>query len=329
MLEVEGLSVEFAWPQGWVRVVDDVSFSIGPGETVGLVGESGSGKSVSALSILGLTRVQGGRIARGSIRFLGRELTSMPEAGLRRIRGNEIGIIFQQPIRSLNPAFTVGEQIAEAVRQHRAVSRDEAWTRAVEMLERVRIPRAAQRAREYPHMFSGGMCQRVMIAMALACDPKLLIADEPTTALDVTIQAKILELMSELQRELGISILFISHDLAVIAQMCDRVAVMYAGQVVETAWAEDLFAAPRHPYTAGLLGAIPKADGARRLATIPGLIPNMGTRFEGCRFAPRCAHRQPGRCDATLPPMTTGEDERTVRCLRAGEISLQPAVAAR
>jgi peptide/nickel transport system ATP-binding protein len=321
MLEVRGLSVEFPWPQGWVRVVDDVSFSIGPAETVGLVGESGSGKSVSALSILGLTRVQGGRIAGGSIRFLGRELTSMPEAELRRIRGNEIGIIFQQPIRSLNPAFTVGEQIAESVRQHRSVSRKQAWARAVEMLERVRIPRAAERAREYPHMFSGGMCQRVMIAMALACDPKLLIADEPTTALDVTIQAKILELMSELQRELGISILFISHDLAVIAQMCDRIAVMYAGQIVETAWAEDLYARPRHPYTAGLLGAIPKADGARRLATIPGVIPSMAARFPGCRFAPRCAYQVTGRCDVTLPQLSAC-DEGTVRCLRATEISL-------
>jgi oligopeptide/dipeptide ABC transporter ATP-binding protein len=194
------------------------------------------------------------------------------------------------------------------------------------MLERVRIPRAPQRAREYPHMFSGGMCQRAMIAMALACGPKLLIADEPTTALDVTIQATILELLNDLQRELGVSILFISHDLAVIAQMCDRVAVMYAGQIVETAWAEDLFAAPRHPYTAGLLASIPKA-GARRLAGIPGVIPTMSGGFSGCRFAPRCAYRVAGRCDTAPPALTPLEDGRPVRCVRAAEISLKPQPA--
>jgi peptide/nickel transport system ATP-binding protein len=322
LLQVAGLSVEFPTGQGWVRVVDDVSFEVGSGETVGLVGESGSGKTVTAQAVLGLSWAQGGRLAGGSIRFDRRELTGLSERELARVRGDRIGMIFQQPVRSLDPAFTVGDQIAEVVRRHRNVSRRAAWQRAVEMLDRVHIGRAAQRARDYPHQFSGGMCQRVMIAMALACEPALLIADEPTTALDVTVQKVVLDVLREVQEGTGISILFISHDLAVIAEMADRVVVMYAGQVVEQGEAEDVFVRLRHPYTEGLLGSIPKV-GDQRLQSIPGSVPIAGRLPAGCRFHPRCPYVDRGRCDVTGPSLEDLGAGRAARCLRVHELTLR------
>ncbi len=275
---------------------------------------------MSALSILGLVGAKGGRVAGGEIHFDGQSLSSCSDDELRSIRGNRIGMIFQQPVRSLNPAFTVGDHIAETVMRHRGLDRRAAWQKAVDLLGRVGIARAAERAGDYPHAFSGGMCQRVMIAMAIACEPALLIADEPTTALDVTVQAHILELLRELRRELGMAILFISHDLAVIAEMCERVVVMYAGQVVEDSPAERLFAAPLHPYTAGLLGSIPGERRVRRLTMIPGSIPSPVVSIAGCRFHPRCAHSEAGRCDRTAPSMMEHEAGRQTRCLRAAEL---------
>jgi peptide/nickel transport system ATP-binding protein/oligopeptide transport system ATP-binding protein len=314
-----------------VPVVTDVSFSVRAGETVGLVGESGSGKTVTAMAALGLTKSQGGRVTHGSVMFEGQELTALPERELSRIRGNRVGMIFQQPIRSLNPAFTVGEHIAETLRRHASMSRKAAWAKAIEMLDRVKIANAAGRASQYPHQFSGGMCQRVMIAMALACDPSLLIADEPTTALDVTVQALVLDLLREIQAETHIAVLFISHDLGVIAEMCERVVVMYAGQAIEAASAESIFVHPRHPYTEGLLGAIPSAVHGRDLVSIPGAVPSPGSWPPGCRFHPRCQYAVAGRCDGDLVPMLAAPNRATslisdsdavVRCVRASELSL-------
>jgi peptide/nickel transport system ATP-binding protein len=322
LLAVTGLSVEFPSERGWVRVVDDVSFEVRAGETVGLVGESGSGKTVSAQAILGLSRAQGGRLAGGSVVFGGRDLTKLKERELAKIRGDRIGMIFQQPMRSLDPAFSVGDQIAEVVRRHRNVSRRAAWRRAVEMLDRVHIDRAAERAGQYPHQFSGGMCQRVMIAMALACEPALLIADEPTTALDVTVQAIVLDMLREIQAETGIAILFISHDLGVIAEISERVVVMYSGQVVEQGDASNVFVRLRHPYTEGLLGSIPKV-GDRRLQSIPGNVPMAGRLPPGCRFHPRCPYAELGRCDVVEPVLERLEDGHAARCVRVHELSLR------
>jgi peptide/nickel transport system ATP-binding protein len=322
LLAVQGLSVEFPAGRGWVRVVDDVSFDIAAGEIVGLVGESGSGKTVSAQAILGLTRAQGGRVGSGSVVFDGRDLTKLKERELANVRGDRIGMIFQQPIRSLDPAFSVGDQIAEVVRRHRGVSRRAAWHRAVEMLERVHIDRAAERAGHYPHQFSGGMCQRVMIAMALACEPSLLIADEPTTALDVTVQAIILDMLREIQADSGIAILFISHDLGVIAEIAERVVVMYAGQVVEAGTAANVFARLRHPYTEGLLASIPNV-GDERLRSIPGSVPMAGRHPSGCRFHPRCPYFAAGRCDIIEPPLEMLDGGHAARCLRARELTLR------
>jgi peptide/nickel transport system ATP-binding protein len=320
LLRVEDLSVSFASRNSRVFAVEGASFDIEAGKTVGLVGESGSGKTVTSLAILGLIQSQGGRVT-GHVEFEGRELVGMKEKDLEEIRGARVGMIFQQASRTLDPAFTVGEQIAETVRRHRGASRKEAWARAVEMLDRVQIPRAADRASEYPHTFSGGMCQRVMIAMALSCEPALLIADEPTTALDVTVQSHILDLIREIQADTGIAVLFISHDLGVIAEMADRVVVMYAGQVVEQASIEDVFLHPRMPYTSGLLGAIPAIGQGRRLVDIPGNVPAPGQAPPGCRFHPRCPHFEPGRCDEVVPPLDLlGGTE--VRCVRADEIEL-------
>ena len=323
LLVVEGLTVEFPMDQGWATVVDDVSFHVAAGESVGLVGESGSGKTVSSLALLGLTSRTGGRVKSGSIRFLGRELVRCPERELRRLRGQEIAMIFQQASRSLNPAYTVGDQISETIRRHTGLGRKAARQRAIQLLERVRIPNAAQRYRDYPHQFSGGMLQRVMIAMAVSCEPRLLIADEPTTALDVSVQASILELLEELQRETGLAIVFVSHDLAVIAEICDRVVVMYAGQAVEEASAAQLFVTPRHPYTAALLGSIPRLGVTRRLETIPGRVPPIGSNLVGCRFHPRCGFAQAGRCDEIPPPMLPTESGSLARCLRVDEIELR------
>jgi peptide/nickel transport system ATP-binding protein len=326
LLVVDGLTIEFPDGEGgWLRVVEGASFSVGRGRITALVGESGSGKSVSALGILGLLPLRSGRLAAGSITFDGRELVGLESEAFRQIRGKRIGMIFQQPVRTLNPAYSVGEQIAESVRTHLHVSRSAAWARAVEMLRRVEIPYAATRARDYPHMFSGGMCQRVMIAQALACQPDLLIADEPTTALDVTIQATILELLRDLQAESGISILLITHDFGVVAEMADEIVVMYAGQVVETALAADVLLAPRHPYTEALLKAIP-TEGTRRLFVVPGSVPPAGQIPPGCRFAPRCPHAVAGLCDRGNPPTALVGDGRLSRCLRVAELYAESAL---
>jgi peptide/nickel transport system ATP-binding protein len=327
LLAVDGLEVAFATARGWLPVVEDVGFTVAPGETLGLVGESGCGKTVSSLAVIGLVSKRSGRVRTRSLRFDGRDLGALSPGEMRQIRGREISMIFQEPMTSLNPAFTVGNQIAETVRVHRRVSRREAWQRAIEMLERVGIPDPHRRVKDYPHAFSGGMRQRAMIAMALACDPKLLIADEPTTALDVTIQAQILELMRSLQHEFGMAILFVTHDLGVVADICDRVAVMYAGQVVEQESVSDLFARPRHPYTAALLASMPQlAQRGSTLRVIPGQVPRPEDFPVGCRFAPRCEHRADVCIAGPVALHACGDPEQPataeVRCARADEIQL-------
>ena len=279
----------FAGEGGEVRAVDGVDFTLEPGRTLGIVGESGCGKSVTALSIMGLVPQPPGRIAGGEVLFEGEDLLRLPARRMRDLRGDQLSMIFQEPMTSLNPAFPVGEQVAEALLRHKNVNKAEAASQAIEMLRKVRIPSPEARAREYPHQLSGGMRQRVMIAMALACNPKLLIADEPTTALDVTIQAQILELMRALREELGTAIILITHDLGVIAELADDVIVMYAGKVVERCAVPRLFAEPQHPYTIGLLGSIPRLDlEQERLSAIEGFVPDAAAMPEGCRFHPRC-----------------------------------------
>jgi peptide/nickel transport system ATP-binding protein len=298
LLEVRGLRTHFFTDEGVVRAVDDIDFHIDRGETLGVVGESGCGKSVTALSIMRLIAQPPGRIVSGQIRYNGRDLLDLPPREMRKIRGKEISMIFQEPMTSLNPVFTVGEQIAEALRLHEGLNRRQAMNRAIEMLRLVHIPNPDRRAREYPHQLSGGMRQRVMIAMALSCSPKLLIADEPTTALDVTIQAQILDLLAELKEKLNMAVMLITHDMGVIAETAQRVVVMYAAQIVEEASVLDLFKEPLHPYTQGLLRSIPRIDRAaaqrQRLKTIPGTVPTLrGDLKPGCRFAPRCELAQP------------------------------------
>jgi peptide/nickel transport system ATP-binding protein len=318
LLEIRDLVTEFRTDRGTVRAVDGVSFEIPRQGTLGVVGESGCGKSVTALSIMRLVASPPGRIASGSIRYAGKDLLALPAAEMRAIRGNRIAMIFQEPMTSLNPVFTVGDQVGEAVRLHQGKSRTEARQLAIEMFRRVGIPSAEDRVDAYPHQLSGGMRQRVMIAMALACKPDLLIADEPTTALDVTIQAQILELLQQLQRELGMSILLITHDLGVVAEVCDEVVVMYAGRVVERADTRTLFSAPRHPYTAGLLRSVPSygesaPSGDRtRLQEIPGMVPSLSELPAGCKFVDRCAGaRDHCRTDEpALVPLGTSQ----VRC---------------
>ncbi|MPZ80092.1 MAG: ATP-binding cassette domain-containing protein [Actinophytocola sp.] len=304
----------------WVPVLDNVSLTVRPGHTVGLAGESGSGKSVTASTVLGLHRSAGGRATGGHVWFDGRDLLTLDDVELRGVRGARIGLILQQPQRSLDPAFTVGDQIAETIRAHFQVSRREAWGRAVTMLDEVGIPSAARRAHEYPHTFSGGMCQRVMIAIALAADPQILVADEPTTALDVTIQAQVLGLLKEQQAERGLGILFITHDLGVIAEMCDTMAVMYAGQVVEQGPAASVLRRPRHPYTHGLLAAMPR-PAIRRLTPIAGRVPAPHEMPAACRFEPRCAFST-SACKATVPDLVIGSNESGVRCLRRDELTV-------
>jgi oligopeptide/dipeptide ABC transporter ATP-binding protein len=321
-LEVEHLSVEFRTRDGWLPVVDDVSFSLRRGSTLGLVGETGSGKTVTSLAVMGLIPDLNGRTPSGSVLLDGQDLMKLDRRGWQEVRGNRISMVFQQAIRSLNPAYTVGDQIAEVVRRHRDVSRREAWQRAVQMLDHVHIPNASKRAKEYPHTFSGGMCQRVAIAMALVCEPKVLIADEPTTALDVTVQAHILDLLRELQAETNLSILFITHDLGVVSEMCDRAAVMYAGQIVERTPLVELFHQPRHPYTAGLLRSVPKTGRGDRLESIRGTVPALDALPGGCRFHPRCDSFVPGRCDVEVPEIREVADGVTCRCLRAEELHL-------
>jgi oligopeptide/dipeptide ABC transporter ATP-binding protein len=306
-----------------VRSVDDVSFAIEQGETLSLVGESGCGKSVTALSLMRLVAAPG-RVTGGEILFEGRNLLELSEGQMRAIRGDDIAMIFQDPMTSLNPVYTVGEQIAEAIRLHRKVSKREAWDQAVEGMRDVAIPAPEVRAKTYPHEMSGGMRQRVMIAMALACDPKLLIADEPTTALDVTIQAQILDLLTELRQKRNLALLLITHDLGVVAETSDRVAVMYAGKIIEEASVKELFARPRHPYTEGLLRAVPRLNEERqgrmkRLQTIEGVVPNPLALPRGCRFAPRCQHALDKCREGEIPLIGVGA-EHSSRCIRVGEI---------
>ena len=301
LLEVRDLRTLFSTDEGDFFAVDGVSFAVEAGKTLGVVGESGCGKSVTSLSIMGLVPSPPGRIASGSIRFEGRELVGAPAQTMQDLRGNGIAMIFQEPMSSLNPVFTIGEQIVEGLLRHRKISRAQATERAIKMLRKVRIPAPEQRFHEHPHKLSGGMRQRAMIAMALACEPRLLIADEPTTALDVTIQAQILELMRTLQRETGTAIVLITHDLGVVAEVADDVVVMYAGRVVEQAPVQALFEAPQHPYTIGLLGSIPRLDAQRsRLASIEGQVPSPLRRSAGCSFAERCPFAD-ARCRAEAP----------------------------
>ncbi|MFY7961169.1 MAG: ABC transporter ATP-binding protein [Elsteraceae bacterium] len=302
LLQVEGLKTHFFTEEGVTRAVDDVSFDVREGETLGVVGESGCGKSVTALSILRLLPAKLGRTIAGSIKFEGVDLLTLDPQAMRDIRGNRIAMIFQEPMTSLNPVLTIGDQIAEAVEIHQGASRAEGLARAVEMLRLVRIPDAERRVMDYPHQFSGGMRQRVMIAMALSCNPKLLIADEPTTALDVTIQAQILSLMSSLKEQIGAAVMLITHDLGVVAETCSRVIVMYAGRKVEEANIEDLFDRPAHPYTRGLMQSIPRRrKGGGRLVEIPGMVPSLRAPIIGCSFAARCGFAT-DRCRTAAPP---------------------------
>ncbi len=314
ILSVENLTVQFRTDSGWLTAIDDVSFSVGERECLGIVGESGSGKSVSALSILCLHNRANTRIPSGTIRYGGKDVLKLPARELRRIRGGEIAMIFQDPMSSLNPVLTIADQIAETLRLHQSLSPSAARRRAIELLDLVRIPDAARRVDEYPHRLSGGMRQRVMIAMAIACRPKLLIADEPTTALDVTIQAQILELLRDLQAELGMAVILITHAMGVIAEFAQRVVVMYAGQVIETAPVDALFGRPMHCYTEGLLAAIPQLDvDRRRLATIPGNIPDPSERISGCRFSPRCPEVRT-QCREVPPPLLAAGAHHESRC---------------
>ena len=327
LLRVRHLHTQFSTDAGLVRAVEDVSFTLDAGELLAVVGESGSGKSVTSLSIMGLIADPPGRVAGGEILFRTRaglvvDLARLPARALRKLRGRDLAMIFQEPMTSLNPVFSVGDQIAEAAMLHLGMDRGAARRRALEMLERVEIPAARQRLAEYPHQLSGGMRQRVMIAIALACDPLLLIADEPTTALDVTIQAQILALLDKLRRDIGMAVLFITHNLGVVAEIADRVVVMYAGRVVEEGDVRALFKAPRHPYTRGLLACLPRralattAPGpGRRLNAIAGQVASSLDPLPGCAFAPRCALALP-ECSAAMPPLADIAAGRRSRCLR-------------
>ena len=317
LIEIEGLRVVFHGDDGrTTRAVDSVDLSVANGATLGLVGESGCGKSVTSLAIMGLLSKHSAEVS-GSIRFDGFDLLDVPDETLRDLRGNRLAMIFQEPMTSLNPSFTIGDQIIETILRHRGGSRRQARERAIELLRRVHIPSPDNRIDEYPHKLSGGMRQRVMIAMALACDPRLLIADEPTTALDVTLQAQILDLMRELKAASGAAIILITHDLGVVAEVCDEVAVMYAGEIVERAPVDELFANPQHPYTVGLLGSIPKLDHRReRLPSIEGRVPDMAHPPDGCRFAARCPFVEPA-CRESVPPLAEVAAGHLSRCRRA------------
>ncbi len=319
ILEVRGLTTQFAGPKGFVTVVDKVGFTLEEGETLAIVGESGCGKSVTAMSVLRVLPEPPARIAAGEVLFAGRDLLRLEEDQMRKVRGRDISMIFQEPMTSLNPVMTIGQQIVEAIREHREITGQEAIEEAIALLERVRIPDARQRIDEYPHRLSGGMRQRVMIAMALACRPKILIADEPTTALDVTVQAQILGLLARLQAEFGMGMLLITHNLGVVAQIAQRVLVMYAGRVVEEASVRELFGEPLHPYTEGLLGATPRMhqdaeEGARRrLIDILGMVPQPDQLPVGCAFAPRCP-KAFARCQVEQPALLPTRDGRKSAC---------------
>ena len=325
VLEVKNLKTVFFTNSGLFKAVDDLSFAVKRGETLAIVGESGCGKSVTALSLMRLVPDPPGRIVGGSVSLEGTDLLALDEAQMRRIRGDRISMIFQEPMTSLNPVMRIGDQIIEAVRLHQKVSSKEAWKQAVDMLRLVRIPEPERRAREYPHQLSGGMRQRAMIAMALACRPALLIADEPTTALDVTIQAQILALILDLQKELGTGLVLITHDLGVVAQTAQRVIVMYAGRKVEEATVEALFAAPKHPYTRGLMASIPAVPtpgivAPERLNEIPGTVPSLVRLPKGCAFAPRC-QLAVKRCEAEYPPLADWGGGHLAACWRAADVA--------
>jgi peptide/nickel transport system ATP-binding protein len=318
LLDIRGLKVHFRTDDGWVRAVDGVDIRIGRGETVCVVGESGCGKTVTAMTVLKLIAMPPGRIVEGEIIWQGRDLVPVGADEMRKIRAREIGIVFQEPMTSLNPVYTVGEQIAEVVQLHEGLGKRAAIDRAAEMLRLVNIPNPQKRVHDYPHQFSGGMRQRVMIAMALSCSPKLLIADEPTTALDVTIQAQILDLLAEMKERLGMAVMLITHAMGVVAEVAQRVVVMYAGKVVEEAPVEELFANPRHPYTQGLIRSIPRIDLAAvkktRLEAIPGSVPSLLRPPPGCRFAARCRYAMDA-CREAEPPLVTDEKGHKVACI--------------
>lgn len=318
ILEIKNLGTHFFTRAGVVKAVDDVSFAIERGSTVALVGESGSGKSVTSLSVMRLVQPPG-KIVAGQILFNGKDLVKAGNEEMRKLRGSEIAMIFQDPMTSLNPVYTVGDQIAESIKLHQKLGKKQAWTKAVEMMQRVKIPDAERRASDYPHQLSGGMRQRVMIAMALSCNPELLIADEPTTALDVTIQAEILDLLRGLKDDFDLSMLLITHDLGVVAETADRVAVMYTGRIVEEATVRDIFHQPKHPYTEGLLRSVPRLSEAglrrKRLDTIEGTVPSLLALPEGCKFAPRCAYKIKD-CTKGDIPLIEITGERKTRCIR-------------
>ena len=323
LLEIKGLKTHFKTDDGWLHAVDGVDMRLDAGETLCVVGESGCGKSVTAKTVMKLIDMPPGKIVSGQVLWKGRDLVPLPASEMQKIRAKEIAIVFQEPMTSLNPVYTVGDQIAESVRLHEGLSRGEAMNRAVEMLKLVHIPTPERRVKDYPHQFSGGMRQRVMIAIALACRPQLLIADEPTTALDVTIQAQILDLLAELKAEMGMAVMLITHAMGVVAEVAQRVVVMYAGQVIEEATVEDLFARPRHPYTQGLIRSIPRIDMAAthkvRLEAIAGTVPKLvapqsGGLAPGCRFAPRCKFAMPA-CNADTPALRDVGGDHKVACI--------------
>jgi len=318
LLDIRGLKTHFKTDDGWLHAVDGVDIAIDAGETVCVVGESGCGKSVTAKTVMKLIDMPPGKIVAGQVLWQGRDLVPLGPEEMQKIRAKEIAIVFQEPMTSLNPVYTVGTQIAESIRLHEGLSKREALNRAVEMLKLVNIPTPERRVNDYPHQFSGGMRQRVMIAIALACNPKLLIADEPTTALDVTIQAQILDLMVELKERMGMAIMLITHAMGVVAETAQRVVVMYAGKVVEEASVEDLFARPRHPYTQGLIRSIPRIDTAAthkvRLEAIAGTVPKLINPAEGCRFADRCKHAMPA-CRTATPALVEAKPGHKVACI--------------
>jgi peptide/nickel transport system ATP-binding protein len=320
LLDIQGLKTHFKTDDGWLHAVDGVDIAIEAGETVCVVGESGCGKSVTAKTVMKLIDMPPGKIVAGKVLWQGRDLVPLPPEEMQKIRAKEIAIVFQEPMTSLNPVYTVGEQIAESVRLHEGLSKAEAMNRAVEMLKLVNIPTPEKRIKDYPHQFSGGMRQRVMIAIALACNPKLLIADEPTTALDVTIQAQILDLMQSLKDRLGMAVMLITHAMGVVAEVAQKVVVMYAGKVVEEAPVRELFANPRHPYTQGLIRSIPRIDLAAthkvRLEAIPGTVPKLINPGEGCRFAARCKFAQ-SQCHIATPPLREISPGHKVACFYA------------
>ncbi|HYB10216.1 MAG TPA: ABC transporter ATP-binding protein [Alphaproteobacteria bacterium] len=331
LLEVHDLTVEFATEDDTVTAVDGVSFHVDPGETLVVVGESGSGKSVTSLAVMRLIESPPGRIASGAILFRARDgavrdLATLDKVAMRGFRGNDLGMIFQEPMTSLNPVYTIGDQIIEAIRLHQGKSGSEAFKRAVHMLELLGIPEPGRRMHAYPHQMSGGMRQRAMIAMALSCNPALLIADEPTTALDVTIQAQILELIKRLQGEFGMAVIFITHNLGVAAEIADRIMVMYAGRIVEQGPVHAIFREPRMPYTIGLLNSVPRlgtdSSNGRTLSAIPGNVPSPHNLPRGCAFHPRCAFNVPGICDKGVPPLEACGADHAVRCVRWRDVAL-------